>query len=315
MKRKENLILKRRNLVVVLLVFGLVISSMLTACGTSTATTTPDTKQEIVAVDKEEVAQAEVGETKQDVAVQETTEEVVQSTEKVVGPQSLGEWVKSVDATEPKLTIWNDTTKEGMVLENGQKYALKKEEQLVFCHEGEKSNITCWTPIMSRSYGTSNYSVYEFNDEFLEETLFKLTIIIEDVEYEASVVLVSENATATAAEVSESTEVSGKDWANSLEYEEPKLVAWNDATGTKEVIEQGGKYVMKQGDVLGVYHPTEYYVFTVSPVDFAGGLTDFPKVTVMEYQLPSESQDINLEVEVMKGNDEFITFNYVVTTP
>lgn len=273
--------------------------------------------QEIVAVDKE-VIQTEVEETKQEVVVQETTEEVVQSEEEVESPQSLGEWVKSVNATEPKLTIWNDMTKEGIILENGQKHILRAEDTLVVCMNEEESGLVIDTPMSSKdfsSYGTSYYKIFEFNKEFLEETLFGFTMTISGKDYSFIVTLISENAIATAAEVSESTEVSGKDWASSLNYEEPKLLVWNDETGTKEVIENGGKYVMQQGDVLGVYHPAEYYVFTVSPVDFTGGLTDFPKVTVMEYQLPSESQDINLEIEVMNPQQEFMTYNYVITTP
>ncbi len=36
-------------------------------------------------------------------------------------PQTVGQWSKSLDRTEPKLTIWNDDTKEGTSIQ------LKKE--------------------------------------------------------------------------------------------------------------------------------------------------------------------------------------------
>lgn len=311
MTRKENLSLKRRNLVVVLLTFVLVISSMHTACGTSTATTTPETKQEVAVVDKETV-QAEVEETKQEEVVQETTEDVAQSTEEVQGPQTVSQWAKTFDAEEPQLTIWNDITKEGIVLENGQKCVLKEGDLLVICIKEEETNMQYLSPVKCESYGTKRYKVLEFTQQFTEETLYEFVITVAGVEYPFSVTLISENATAT---VSETTEVSGKDWANSLEYDEPKLVAWNDETGTKEVIEQGEKYVMQQGDILGVYYPTGYFVVTALPYDFFQGFTVLSKVCIMDYKLPSESQDINLEVEVLNEQSESGIYNYVITTP
>ena len=109
--------------------------------------------------------------------------------------------------------------------------------------------------------------------------------------------------------------MSGKDWANSLEYDEPMLVAWNDETGTKEVIEQGEKYVMQQGDILGVYYPTGYFVVTAWPYDFFESFTVLSKVAIMDYNLPSEAQDINLEVEVLNEQSESGIYNYTLTTP
>ena len=100
----------------------LVISSLLTACGSSAAETTPATKEEVV-VDKveekttEEVAQAET-------VVEATVEEVIESTEEVETFQSVGAWAKSIDRAEPKMTIWNEITKEGIILENEQKISI-----------------------------------------------------------------------------------------------------------------------------------------------------------------------------------------------
>lgn len=309
MKRKGNLSSKRRNLAVLLVAFVLVISSVLTACGTSTATTTPETKQEVAAVDKEEV-QVEVEETTQEEVVQETTEDVQ-------GPQTVSQWAKTFDAEEPQLTIWNDITKEGIILENEQKYSLKEGDLLVVCTKEKENGIRIQSDITFEDFtsiASDRYIKFEFSKEILEETLFELYVTVAGVEYPFSVTLISENATATISE-SETTEVSGKDWANSLEYDEPKLVAWNDETGTKEVIEQGGKYVMQQGDILGVYYPTGYFVVTALPYDFFQGFTVLSKVCIMDCKLPSESQDINLEVEVLNEKSESGTYNFIITTP
>ena len=116
-------------------------------------------------------------------------------------------------------------------------------------------------------------------------------------------------------EVTQTIELSGEAWVSTLEYEEPKLVVWNDETGTKEVIEQGGKYVMQEGDTIGIYCPKNYFLYNVFPMDFAEGLRAVATVGVIEYNLPSESQDINLEAELMNPQQEFERYNYVITTP
>lgn len=317
MKKKENLSLGRKNLVVLLVTLVLVISSILTGCGISTATTTPETKQEVAAVDKETV-QAEVEETKQEEAVQETTEDIAQSTEEVQGPQSLSEWAQTVDVTEPKLTVWNDDIKEGIILENGQKHILRAGDILVLCINEKESGLVIDTPISSKdfeAYGTSNYKIFEFYKEFLEETLFGFTITISGTDYSFSVTLVSENSTATASEGSESNEMSGKDWASGLSYEEPKLLVWNDEIGTKEIIENGGQYTMNQGDVLAIHCPAEHYVTTGTPIEFAKGVTLGSNFWKLDYVLPSESQEINLEIGVLNPDGEMENLNYVITTP
>ena len=317
MKRKGNLSLKRKNLVVVLLAFVLVISSILTACGTSTATTTSESKEEVATIDKVEEAQTEVDETTQEETVQETVPEVEQNTQDAAVFQSAGAWAQSVERNEPKMTIWNEITKEGIILENEQKYSLREGDLLVICTKEKNSGIEINSDISLsefKSRTSSNYTQFMFNKVFLEETLFEFVITVAGTDYPFSVTFIPENATTTVSE-SETTEVSGKDWANSLEYDEPKLVAWNDETGTKEVIEQGGKYVMQQGDILGVYYPTGYFVVTALPYDFFEGFTILSKVCIMDYKLPSESQDINLEVEVLNEQSESGTYNFIITTP
>ena len=310
MKRKENLSLKRRNLVVVLLAFVLVISSMLTACGTSTATTTPETKQEVAVVDKE-VVQTEVEETKPEEVVQETTEEVQ-------SPQRLDEWVQTVDSTKPKMAIWNDMTKEGIILEEEQKYVLKEGDVLVICTEEEGSGLDIHSSISFEDFKcliSEKYITFVFLKEILEDTLFKLDVTVAGVQHTLSVILVSENSTDTASEGSESNEMSGKDWASGLSYEEPKLLVWNDEIGTKEIIENGGQYTMNQGDVLAIHCPAEHYVTTGAPIEFAKGVTLGSNFWKLDYVLPSESQEINLEIGVLNPDGEMENLSYVITTP
>ena len=311
MKRKENLSLKRKNLVVLLVTLVLVISSLLTACGSSAAETTPATKEEVVDDKVEEKTAEEVAQTE---TVVEEPETVI-----VVEPETYEtalDWAIAVNATIPELTIWNSLTKQGIVLENSQKYLVKEGDILVLCGNFEGSIDTQIDVLMlNEVLSTSIHQEYEFIDIPAGETDINILLRVNEEEYELGLIIVSENAIAIASEGSEITDMSGKDWASSLNYEEPKLIAWNDETGTREIIENSGKYVMQQGDVLAIYYPTGYFVFNASPVDFSGGLTMMGNFVRMEYILPSESKEINLEVVILNPQDELENFNYVITTP
>lgn len=315
MSRKRKLNLKEKNAVLIL-AFVLVISSLLTACGSS-AEKSAETKEE-VAADKIEEATIEDG-VQVENKVEETVE-AVESTENVETFQSAGAWAQSVDRTEPKMTIWNEITKEGLILENEQKYVLKEGDSLVICTKEEKSGLRIHSDLSAseaeyKSISSSSFTRFIFNKEILEETLFEVDITVAGMEYTLGVTLISESATTSVDEVSESTDMSGKEWANSLEYEEPKLIAWNDETGTREVIENGGQYNMQHGDVLAVYHPSGYFVSNALPIDFGEELLSLGKCTVILGINLDEYRVVELEVEVMNPEDEFETFNYVVTTP
>ena len=180
---------------------------MLTACGTSTAATTPETKQEVAVVDKEEV-QAEVEETTKEEVVQETVEQVEQNTQEAEGFQTVGQWAQSVERTEPKMTIWNEITKEGIILENEQKYSLKEGDLLVICTKEKNSGIEINSDISLsefKSRSSSSYTQFMFNKVFLEETLFEFVITVAGTDYPFSVTFISENDTATVSD-SETTQ-------------------------------------------------------------------------------------------------------------
>ncbi len=281
---------------------------VLAACASENAVSESEAVAEQIStevVEEETVA----SESEMETVVEETVSEVP------TGPQSVAEWARSMDTSVPKLTVWNDITKEGRLIADEEIIILKDGDMIVICTKEKESGLSFDTDLLLEdieSRISDKYVRFKFNKFIAEETLFELRVTVAGVEYPFSFLLISEGAPISTAE----KVLSGKEWAISLEYDEPKLVAWNDKTETREVIDNGGTYVMQEGDILGVYHPEEYYIFNVSSeFDFASALTNIAKVTIIEYQLPSESQDIHLEVEVMDENDEFITFNFVVTTP
>ena len=313
MKRKENFRIGRKNLTVVVLAFVLVISAMLTACGSSAAETTPATKEEVV-VDKveektaEEAAQAET-----------VVEEVVESTEEVETFESAGAWAQSIDRAEPKMTIWNEITKEGIILENEQKYSLKEGDQLVICTKEKNSGLSIHSDLSLSEFesrSSTSYTQFIFNKVFLEETLFEVVMTVAGTEYTFSVTLISEGAEDNGVETNTEDNLIGKEWAATLEYDEPKLIVWNDETNTKEVIDNGGSYQMQSGDMLGIYHSEKYFPVRTDPIEFCEGFNAGLPYSMMICNLPEESQTINLGLELLDMESEnFVTYYFTITTP
>lgn len=147
------------------------------------------------------------------------------------------------------------------------------------------------------------------------ETLYEFAMTVAGVEYPFSITLISESA-ANSASASEDTP-SGKEWAATLEYDEPKLIVWNDETGTKEVIDNGGEYQMQEGDMLGLYHGNNYRPFTTEPYEFCEGFVMGMNFTIMEgCSILEESQTIDLGVEFSDlETGDFFTYYFTITTP
>ena len=104
-----------------------------------------------------------------------------------------------------------------------------------------------------------------------------------------------------------------------MEFDEPKLIVWNDETGTKEVVDESGKYQMQTGDVLGVYSGDKLIPAGGDTYDgFITGTNVGGMFSVIDYVLPDESRTINLEIgfyNVETSEMEENTFNCIIVTP
>ena len=316
MKEKGKLRIGRKNLTVALVTLVLVIGAILVGCGSSAADTTPITKEEVV---------DSVGEKTAEEAVQAETvvEEVAESTEEVETFQSAGAWAQSVDRAEPKMTIWNEITKEGIILENEQKYSLQEGDLLVICTKEKNSGIEINSQISKsefKSRSSSSYTQFIFNKVFLEETLFEFVITVAGVEYPFSVTLISEGAEDNGVKTNAEDNLIGKEWAATLDYDEVKLLIWNYDTGKKEVVDINGEARIEKGDILAIYCPNRYWVNTsmpvsaLTPIEICEALCDLPsyKCTLLEEIAYEQKGSINLEVEVMAESD-YEYYNFVIT--
>lgn len=249
----------------------------------------------------------------QEPAVNET-----EVTDEVTGPQDVYEWAESLNTAENRVTIWNNITNEGTLLENGQEYIIREGDVLVLNNE-YKSIITP-LEVTGIDYN-STCSIFEFTADF--ETLTELPVVIEEddgSEYNFMFYVISESYAPTndsegnAAELSE-----GEQWVMSLDYDEPKLVFWNDELGTQTVVEEGESYQMSDGDVMAVYLPEGYRVW-YAETERNSTYTEIPCNTnegycVLEYEFSDSMTSMQLQLYISDVANANINHVYTITTP
>lgn len=238
-------------------------------------------------------------------------------TDEATGPQNVVEWVESLNAAENRVTIWNNITNEGTLLENGQEYVIREGDVLVLKHVSSYE-----IPLFINSI-TSNteFKVYEFTTEF--ETLTEVPIVVfedDGSEYNFMFYVISESYAPTndsegnAAELSE-----GEQWVMSLDYDEPKLVFWNDELGTQTVVEEGESYQMSDGDVMAVYLPEGYRVW-YAETERNSTYTEIPCNTnegycVLEYEFSDSMASMQLQLYISDVANANINQIYIITIP
>lgn len=168
---------------IALLVSVAVAVSLFAGCGKNTVPEVSDTG----AVTEESAGEEVEAETEEQ--EEETDEQVAEEVEKVAeGPQTVGQWSMSLDTTEPKLTIWNDVTKEGTIIENEKEYSIDENCMLVICTKEGSSTIgtgflTYDVLDLDSSYSTSIYWVIGFAEFPSEPTKVEINLVVDEVDY------------------------------------------------------------------------------------------------------------------------------------
>ena len=159
--------------------------------------------------------------------------------------------------------------------------------------------------------GTSINVVYGFAKEFIEPTVIKFAPIIDEKDYEFILTVVSENY------VNEEATETGEEWANTLSFEEPKLLVWNDETGTREVIDSNGEYTLKDGDGIALYTPEKYEFDFAGASDGCGFLDALyeGQVAKIGYKLPEESMKVVVNHYMLDADGGEIVASYTIITP
>lgn len=176
----------------------------------------------------------------------------------VTEPQTANEWIISIEGTGHPVSIWNDNTKEGTVIEDEGQYYITEGDKLLIEHNMDTINIppTIVIEESNTTYATCSisnlpeYLTVTINSEVAQKYGFYLTT------KEIDPVLPIDLGNDTEDEITSE----GERWVASLTYDEPKLVIYNDETGINTVLEDGDTYQMQAGDQMAAYMP-EGYIF------------------------------------------------------
>lgn len=320
----------RTNLIVTLVM----VIAMLTLVGCESSANVSkepaqaETKQEVTEetttlVEAEEETVAKVEEEVSDVTTEEPVVEVESTPEPEVETyETVFDWAMVEDASIPKLGIWNEITKQVYLLENEGKYVVKEGDRLVlFASYKEKMSVLSDIPCINKVSGTTIYDEYEFTEYPMEPTVLDFAPRIDGVDYELSITVVSEQAGESAflPEDGENEEVTetGEEWANTLSFEEPKLLVWNDETGTREVIDSNGEYTLKDGDGIALYTPEKYEFDFAGASDGCGFLDALyeGQVAKIGYKLPEESMKVVVNHYMLDAEGGEIVASYTIITP
>ncbi len=150
------------------------------------------------------------------------------------------------------------------------------------------------------------YKIFDIAEIPIEPTEIELAQTVNGVQYVYQVTIVSEDF-ANLVDGNVSDWISGKEWAESLDFDTVKLLAWNDSLNTKTVIDEGGEYQMQEGDSFALYTPYWAWVPHKYPEEFVDEFTASAaegKIGYFYYKVPQDGNPVNFEIEVTVLIDE-----------
>ena len=251
-----NRITRKQQDHVIILMIAITTMMMVFLTGCSTKTTSkeesePSRESTVETMTEEAVVEESIeGEAK--------TEEIIETKEKQEErKQTLDEWVDSLNLSELKYCVWNESKGMGIVLENNQTYELEDGDIiLIYKPEGIE---TMTIPNETSINGVDAHERYNILDltYYNKETKFQTTIKSKDgqeYKFDFSIVLPS------SVEIKSIKALSGDEWEKIISKEKPAFIVWNDKTGEKTMIPDGEEYQLKEGDEIAIYHGINRYL-------------------------------------------------------
>lgn len=323
-KRKEAKFSKNMARLICVAVMILTMG-MMVGCGkgeeSESDNTASETSEAIEEVEEENASEAvENAETLEPTETGETIEETEEQDTPAGSdaPQNIEEWVATLDPEENKVTIWNEVTNEGTLLEEGGRYVIKEGDLLVLINEACSTTTSEFLTFVG---GCELYVTFECTGVFENYTHVNVEITCEPA-YEINFFIISEGYEEQVDGYEDensgqipNVESEGEQWVMSLNYEEPKLVFWNDELGTQTVVEEGENYQMSDGDVMAVYLPEGCYIGSAVVNYEPMGLENKAGYSIIDYSTLAQNTTIELELGEVLENADMIFPTYIITTP
>lgn len=244
---------------------------LMVALFSTTACSKEAEPNEEVKTSTEKVAETKVEEV---VEVPESTVEEPQ--QEAANYETAEEWVKSLEVEEPTVLIWNEGEKETIIIEENEEYQLKENDKVLLAKPvGQIDDFTCIPMEIFDGWESSKGFVeLILNVQGKQEITFETSI--GGQKYVNNVTLVGISGEGEANEVILAKEdidinstLPGEEWITSIGHDiaEPFIAIWNDADGSKKILENGEKYQLKEGDVFFLYLPSTMYYEMIEPVE------------------------------------------------
>lgn len=222
---------------------------------------------------------------------------------------TVEEWLDSLNSDEVFFTIWNDTTKTGTILKQGERYEMQPGDS-IYLHSTdvimsvESDNIFI-TPVGK----IGEHIPFEFTGNLPEEISASMIFETEDgKKYEVNNTFYGECiATAGTSENHELT--GGRAWARSLECSEPKLLVWNDDTGMQKELQNNEECKFQQGDVIAILYPEGYTPFEVFPEEMFRAFLPGDGYVVIDYNPVESGETIEFKVVLFTSDYQKVDVN------
>ena len=285
--------------------FALVLIAVLTIATMCMGGCNSGTNDDEVTVSSETeiIEESEVIEEFETIENMEVTEDVI---EEPTEPQTLNEWMGATEGTGIPISIWNDISKEGTIIEDEGEYYIVEGDQLLIEHN------MCNISIPSSIVIQSSDEVYAVCDIVQLPEYVTVTIDSEVPQEYNFYVTTEEIDPVLPSELEnpdEETTLEGENWLSSLDYDEPKLVFFNDETGVNTVVEDGETYQMQPGEQMVVYIPEGYMLGTTN-CNYDGYECVFEENYVLilyEYKGATTNQ-----IPMFDSNDNPISYTYEI---
>lgn len=294
--------MKKKMLVLRSLLIVFILSVSLLGCG----------KENTEVIDVPE-AEAETEDVREEIVPEEQiTEaaETVENAESETQPElTVEEWLDSLNSDEVFFTVWNENTLTGEILSYGERYEMKSGDKLYLHSTVSIVKIKGIIDDFLIPEKEINYHIsFAMAENFSEETECNITFESEDgQQYNVKNTFVLSN---TSEEI---TFEGGKQWAQELSKDEPRLIVWNDETGMQKELQEGEEYQLQKDDVLAVILPEQYVLYRVSPEDFLESSLLGNGFEIIKYNPIESGEIIELEVILLDPNDQEVTISNVIT--
>lgn len=182
---KEKMISKSNGFKILIITCSLILLiGVLAGCGEKAEDTSENNEEVAQEIGNEDEEKAEVdvapSEESKEVEPESSEEPIPSEKTEVIEPQTVYEWVNTLDTSEIYCAIWHENTKEGIILENEQEISLQPGDKFICIGEDMFSFTQIDPLIFDMENSSSCYILCDISEDI--ESYEILNIVITDLD-------------------------------------------------------------------------------------------------------------------------------------